>query len=96
MAGLSLEEVEHIAELARLSLTDEEKELFREQLSDILEYAEMLKEVDTTDVPPMFSAIPVQNVMYPDEVKEGLSTDDALSNAPEKDDDYFRVRPILE
>ena len=96
MAKLSLEEVETIAELAKLTLTDEEKTTFQEQLSAILDYAEMLQQVDTTDIPPSTSAIPLKNVMRSDEVRPSLSNKDALSNAPDADEASFKVRAVLD
>ncbi|MFQ5613359.1 MAG: Asp-tRNA(Asn)/Glu-tRNA(Gln) amidotransferase subunit GatC [Anaerolineae bacterium] len=96
MAKLSLAEVEHIAELARLALSDEEKELFRDQLSAILDYAEMLQRLDTDDVPPTASALPLDNVMRPDEQRPALPVEDALANAPDRQDDYFRVKAVLD
>ncbi len=96
MAKLSLEEVEMIAELAKLTLTPQEKAMFQEQLSDILNYAEMLQQVDTNDIPPTASAIPLHNVMRPDEVKLSLSTEEALFNAPDTDENSFKVRAVLD
>ncbi len=96
MSKLSLEEVEHIAQLARLGLTEEEKEMFRDQLSAILEYAERLNELDTTGISPTTSALPLDNVMRRDETIPGLSTDEALANAPQVDDAQFVVKAILE
>ena len=96
MAKLSLVEVETIAELAKLSLTDAEKATFQEQLSAILDYAEMLQRVDTTNIPPTASAIPLSNVMRPDEVTLSLSNEEALFNAPESEDGSFKVRAVLE
>jgi len=96
MPKLSLEEVEHIAELARLGLSHAEKEMFRDQLSAILDYAEMLNRLDTTGVPPTTSALPLSNVMRPDVITPSLPTDDALVNAPDADANQFRVRAILE
>jgi aspartyl-tRNA(Asn)/glutamyl-tRNA(Gln) amidotransferase subunit C len=96
VAKLSLEEVETIAELAKLTLTDEEKTTFQEQLSAILDYAEMLQQVDTTDIPPSASAIPLKNVMRSDEVRPSLSNKDALSNAPDVDEASFKVRAVLD
>jgi aspartyl-tRNA(Asn)/glutamyl-tRNA(Gln) amidotransferase subunit C len=93
---LSLEEVEHIAELARLGLSPEEKETFRDQLSAILDYAERLNRLDTQGVPPMASALPASNVMRRDETRPSLPTEDALANAPDVTDNQFRVRAILE
>ncbi len=96
MPKLTLEEVEHIATLARLGLSGDEKETFREQLSAILDYAEVLNRLDTTGVPPTTSALPLNNVMRPDQVTPSLPTEDALANAPDTDADQFRVRAILE
>ena len=96
MAKLSLEEVEAIAELAKLTLTDEEKAMFQEQLSAILDYAEMLQQVDTTDVPPTASAIPLKNVMRSDVVRLSLDNEDALFNAPEAEAGSFKVRAVLD
>ena len=96
MAKLSLQEVETIAELAKLTLTDAEKSMFQEQLSAVLDYAEMLQQLDTSGIPPMTSAIPLHNVMRPDEVRRSLSTEDALANAPDMAEGSFRVRAILD
>ena len=93
---LSLEEVEHVANLARLGLTDEEKELYREQLSAILEYAEMLNAVDTSAIAPTASVLPLRNVMRPDVPETSLSREDALANAPREEAGQFRVRAVFE
>ena len=96
MAKLSLEEVEGIAELARLSLTDQEKRLFQDQLSTILNYVEQLQGLDTDDVLPSSSPLPLDNVMRPDQQVPSFSAEEALANAPDKADSQFRVKPILE
>ena len=96
MPKLSLEEVEHIAELARLGLSRAEKEMFRDQLSAILDYAEMLNRLDTRGVPPTTSALPLSNVMRPDVVTPSLPTGDTLANAPDADASQFQVHAILE
>jgi len=93
---LSRAEVEHIAELAKLGLTEEEKEKFREQLSAILEYAEMLQQLDTEAIPPTATVLPLQNVMRPDEVAPSFPREDILANAPDAAEGCFRVRAILE
>jgi aspartyl-tRNA(Asn)/glutamyl-tRNA(Gln) amidotransferase subunit C len=93
---LSLEEVEHIAELARLRLSSAEKEMFRDQLSAILDYAGMLNRLDTAGVPPTASALPLRNVMRRDQLKSSLPTEEALANAPDTQDEQFRVRAVLE
>ena len=96
MTKLSLTQVEHVAELARLALTDEEKELFREQLSSILAYAERLQQLDTRDIPPTATVLPLQNVLREDEVRPSLSREDALANAPQVEEGHFRVPAVLE
>jgi aspartyl-tRNA(Asn)/glutamyl-tRNA(Gln) amidotransferase subunit C len=96
MAKLSLAEVEIIAELAKLTLTDEEKAVFQEQLSEVLEYAEMLQQLDTTGIPPTTSALPLSNVMRADLVRPSLSNEEALFNAPEAEDGSFKVRAVLD
>lgn len=93
---LSRAEVEHMAELAKLGLAEEEKEKFREQLSAILEYAEMLQQLDTEAIPPTATVLPLQNVMRPDEVASSFSQEDILANAPDAAEGCFRVRAILE
>jgi aspartyl-tRNA(Asn)/glutamyl-tRNA(Gln) amidotransferase subunit C len=96
VAKLSRAEVETIAELAKLNLTDEEKAMFQEQLSEILEYAEMLRQLDTTGIPPTTSALPLNNVMRADEVRLSLSDEEALYNAPESEAGSFKVRAVLD
>jgi len=93
---LTLEEVEHIAELARLKLTPEEKERYREQLSAILDYAARLQALDTAGIPPTASVLPSRSVMRPDEARPGLSLPDLLANAPDTEAEQFRVPPVLE
>jgi len=93
---LTLEEVEHIAELARLRLSDEEKARYGEQLSDILEYAARLQAVDTSGISPTSRVLPARSVLRTDEPQPGLSLQDALRNAPDTEKDQFRVPPVLE
>ena len=93
---LSREEVLHIARLARLGLTEADLDKFREQLSNILENFEILQRVDTTEVPPTAQSIPLQNVLRDDEVAASLPQGDILANAPQKEEDFFRVRAVLE
>jgi len=93
---LTREEVEHIAELARLKLTDEEIARYSEQLSAILEYFASLQTLDTTDIPPTSSVLAARSVLRPDEPRPGLSKDDLLRNAPETEANQFRVPPVLE
>ena len=93
---LSRVEVEHIAELAKLSLTDAEKEKFREQLSAILEYAEILQRLDTEAISPTATVLPLRNVTAADEIRPSFSQEDVLANAPEAKNGCFKVRAILE
>lgn len=95
MTKLTLAEVENIAHLARLRLTDDEKRMFQSQLSDILDYAEMLQQVNTGDIPPTTSALPLHTVMRPDQTEPCLPVEDALANAPDADADSFRVKPVF-
>lgn len=93
---LSLAQVEHVAQLAQLALTDGEKEQFREQLSSILAYAERLQQLNTDDIPPTATVLLLENVMRDDEVRPSLPLTDALANAPETEDGCFRVPVVLE
>jgi aspartyl-tRNA(Asn)/glutamyl-tRNA(Gln) amidotransferase subunit C len=92
---LSLEQVEHVADLAQLALSDQEKELLREQLSSILDYAERLQQLDTDDIPATASVLPLETIMRDDEVKPSLPLADVLANAPAVEEDCFRVPVIL-
>ncbi|SNB61928.1 Asp-tRNA(Asn)/Glu-tRNA(Gln) amidotransferase subunit GatC [Thermoflexus hugenholtzii] len=94
--AISREEVEHIAELAKLALTEEEKTLYAEQLSAILEYFRQLQEVDTSGIPPTATVLPIRNVFRPDEPGEPMSREELLRNAPAQADGCFQVQPILE
>ena len=96
MTQLTPEEVQHIAELAKLALTEEEIERYASDLSAILDYAQQLQEVDTDHIHPTASVLPLRNVMRPDEARPGLAPDDALSNAPAQQDGYFKVNAVLE
>lgn len=93
---LTRDQVQHIAELAKLGITEEETELFAEQLSEILAYAEMLNRLDTDAIPPTAQAIPMLNVTRPDRVQPSLTPDEVLANAPRRKDDLFEVQAILE
>lgn len=93
---LSREEVLHIIRLARLGLSEVEVDRMQEQLSNILENFELLKQVDTKDVPPTTQSINLQNIMKDDEVSPSLPKDQILANAPRKEGDFFRVRAVLE
>ncbi len=96
MARLTREEVLHIARLARLGLSEAEIDRMQEQLSNILENFEVLKQVDTTNVAPTAQSITLQNVMSPDEVQPSLTPEEVLANAPDQEDGSFKVRAVLE
>jgi aspartyl-tRNA(Asn)/glutamyl-tRNA(Gln) amidotransferase subunit C len=89
-------DIEHVARLARLELTSAEMTRLREQLGAILEHAAKVGEVAADDVPPTAYAIPRSNVLRPDEVTPSLSVEDVLANAPEREDDRFKVPRIAE
>jgi len=89
--AISMKEVENVALLARLKLSDQEKRLFSEQLSKILEYVDKLKELDIADVAPTTHVVPLENVFREDRVKRCLNPEEALANAPDRQEDFFRV-----
>jgi len=93
---LSREEVEHIAELARLALGDEELALYQEQLSAILEHFERLQELDTEAIPPTATVLPLRSVMRADEPQPPFPRDDILANAPAAEEGCFKVPAVLE
>lgn len=90
------EEVEHVARLARLELTVEEKERMRAQLDSILSYIDTLNELDTSAVEPTSHVLPMTNVFRKDEVTPSLVQEAVLANAPDRHDLFFRVPRILE
>ncbi|MBM4273893.1 MAG: Asp-tRNA(Asn)/Glu-tRNA(Gln) amidotransferase subunit GatC [Deltaproteobacteria bacterium] len=92
---LTPEEVLHVAHLARLRLKPEEIEVFTRQLNDILKYIEKLQELDTEGVPPLAHVVPVFNAFREDEVKESLPRDQALENAPAREEGSFLVPRII-
>jgi aspartyl-tRNA(Asn)/glutamyl-tRNA(Gln) amidotransferase subunit C len=94
--SLTLKEVEHIAQLARLELTEEEKKRYTQQLSAILEYAARLQSLDTSGIPPTSSVLPTRSRLRPDVPAAGLTLQDLKRNAPQFEDDQFRVPPVLE
>lgn len=94
--SITVKDVEHVANLARLALTDEEKEQFTGQLNAILKYAEKLNELDTTGVEPTSHVLPLANVMREDEPGTSLPIEKVLRNAPEAEDDQFKVPAVLE
>ena len=93
---ITQKEVEHVAKLARLELSEDEKGIFTRQLSAILTYMDQLKTLDTRGVEPTMTVLPTENVFRDDEVRPSLPQERALANAPEQADGFFRVPRILE
>jgi aspartyl-tRNA(Asn)/glutamyl-tRNA(Gln) amidotransferase subunit C len=89
-------EVEHIARLARLSITEEEKGSLGLQLNNILDYIEKLNELDTSGVPPTSHVLELSNVMREDRPEASLPVDEALGNAPDRVENFYRVPRIIE
>ncbi len=92
---ITIAEVEHVALLSRLELTDEEKRMFAEQLSAILEYAGMLDELDTREVPPTAHVLPLRNVFREDIEGAHLPLEKTMQNAPEREGNFFKVPRIV-
>ena len=93
--ALSKEEVQHIALLARVGMTEGDLELFREQLSNILEQFQVLDGVDTADVSPTSHTVDLTSVFREDKAASSLSKGDVLANAPREDEGFFRVKSVL-
>jgi len=93
MAGISRDEVLHVARLARLELSDDEVTKFQGQLSQILEAVSKVTELDLADVPPTAHPLAVENAWAEDVPHACLTLDEAFANAPDRDDDHFRVPP---
>ena len=93
---LSLQEVEHIAKLARLQLTDEQKARYRGQLEAILDHVAKLQELDTKDVLPTASVSVGQMPLRQDEPRPGLDKEDLLKNAPRQEEGQFQIPPVFE
>ena len=94
--AISKDQVEHVARLARLEISEAEKETFSRQLNDILRYVEQLKAVDTNGVEPTAGVVEQTNVLRDDLVRPSLPAEQALANAPERGDGYFLVPRIIE
>ena len=96
MTKISQKEVEHVAKLARLDLTDHEKTLFGEQLSQILTFVEQLQDVPTEGIPLTASVIDQESLLREDVPREGLTQEQALANGPETNQGFFVVPKIIE
>lgn len=93
---ITREQVEHVARLARLGLSEEDKEKMRAQLDAILTYIDKLNQLDTTQTEPTSHVIPMTNIFREDTARPSLSQEQALANAPDRQGDLFRVPRILE
>lgn len=93
---ISKKDVEHVALLARLEIEEEQKEMFTQQLNNILEHISMLNQVNTDDVSPTYHVLPQKNVWREDETRDWLTRDEALANAPDKENGCFKVPKVIE
>jgi aspartyl-tRNA(Asn)/glutamyl-tRNA(Gln) amidotransferase subunit C len=94
--SLTRAEVQHIAELAKLQLTEAEEALYQEQLSHILDAMQRLNTLDTAAIPPTATVLPLRSIMRDDVPRPSLPVDEVLANAPARAGDAFEVRVILE
>ncbi|MEM2092159.1 MAG: Asp-tRNA(Asn)/Glu-tRNA(Gln) amidotransferase subunit GatC [Candidatus Bathyarchaeia archaeon] len=92
---ISKREVEHIAWLAHIELTEEEKEQFTEQFNRIIEFFRKIDEVDTKDIPPTYHVLELTNIFRKDEVGEPLPKEEALKNAPRREGNFFKSPRIV-
>lgn len=96
MSRITKEQVNHVANLARLEFDEEQIEKFTKQLDDIISLAESLNELDTTNVEPTSHVLDIRNVLREDKAKPGLPREEVLKNAPDQKDGQFRVPSIIE
>lgn len=90
------DQVRHVAHLARLKLTDEEIHRYAAEISGILDYVDLLNELDTSSVEPTAHPLPLRNVLREDEIRPSIGPEDALANAPQRQDTFFRVPKVLQ
>ncbi|WP_010097416.1 Asp-tRNA(Asn)/Glu-tRNA(Gln) amidotransferase subunit GatC [Ornithinibacillus scapharcae] len=95
MAEITKEQVKHVANLARLEISEEEAEMFTDNLSSIIQFAEQLNEVDTDGIEPTTHVLDLKNIMRKDEPRQWITREEALKNAPDQKDGQFRVPSIL-
>lgn len=93
--AVTVKDVEHIAKLARLEFSNEEKQEFTHQLNEILAYVGQLNKLDTSNVEPLSHVVELNNVFREDEVKQGLTPEEALQNAPSKSERFFKVPKVI-
>lgn len=96
MTEITKEQVKHVADLARLTFSDDELETFAKQMDEVIQYAERLNELETEDVVPTTHVMDVRNVLREDEARPSLDREDVLKNAPASKDGQFEVPSILE
>jgi len=94
--ALTPEDVDHVAALARLGITPDERQRFAEQLSGILEHFQALQALDTENIPPTAQVLDLRNVMRPDVARPPMPREQMLANAPRQEDGFFRVQAVLE
>jgi aspartyl-tRNA(Asn)/glutamyl-tRNA(Gln) amidotransferase subunit C len=94
--AISREQVEHVAHLARLGLSEEETARLQQQLSQILGHMQMIDQLDTSAIPPTAQVIPLSSVMREDLARPSRPVDEILENAPRREGDFFKVPPVLE
>jgi aspartyl-tRNA(Asn)/glutamyl-tRNA(Gln) amidotransferase subunit C len=94
--GLSREEVLHVARLARVGVTEDDVSRLQQQLSSILEHFEVLRQIETDEVPPTTHTLALQSVLASDQSRESLTQEEVLANAPLQQNGYLRVRAVLE
>ena len=93
--SIGRKEVEHIASLARLALTEDEKKVYEKELRDVITFMDKLEELDTKDIDPAIHILDINNVFRKDEIQESLPIEDVLKNAPDSEENYFIVPSIL-
>lgn len=93
--SITIKDVKHVAILSRLGLDDDELQKYEEELNDVLNFMEKLNELDTQGVEPTSHVLDIHNVFRSDVVEKSLDLEDVLANAPDRDDDYFKVPSIL-
>ncbi|MBR5218905.1 MAG: Asp-tRNA(Asn)/Glu-tRNA(Gln) amidotransferase subunit GatC [Clostridia bacterium] len=94
--GITVKEIEHLANLARLSLSDEEKTRLQDEVGNIIAFADKINEIDVSDINPTMHAADIYNVFREDEIKKSFSTEKILQNAPENDGKCFVVPKTVE
>lgn len=94
--SITKKDVEYVAKLARLELTEQEKEKFATQLDSILKYMDKLNQLDTTKVEPTSHVLPINNVWREDVIKPSFSQEEILANAPEQAEGFFKVKKVIE